>query len=500
MTSQSPKGKVFLVGAGPGDPGLITARGLELIATADVIMHDRLVPTSLLRGARADAVIEFSGKQHSGDSAKQADIEQRILHHARAGRTVVRLKGGDPFVFGRGGEEAAELAAAGVEFEVVPGVTAGVGVAAFAGIPVTHRGHSSAVAFVTGHEDPTRTETQIDWAALAVFPGTLVFYMTVKNLARNAERLISHGLDPATPTAVIAQGTTARQRTLTGRLDEIGQKAVEAGIEPPALTVIGDVVLERERIAWFERRPLLGRSVAITGGRRSRMRLGERLEALGADVIDLPTIETSLCDSAQLGELTEDLIVFASDAAVEGFFAALGRSGRDARALAGIKLCCVGPATARSLADRGITADLVPQRQSAAGLLEALGDINGQRVLLPQAAVPRPELADGLRELGAQVTALTVYETLELKLKEHQLEQLKGADFITLMSGSAAEALLNSADEHLAPDQKLVSIGPSTSAVVHKHGHEPALEATRHDADGIVQVLIDFNADDIHDR
>ncbi|MFY9264281.1 MAG: uroporphyrinogen-III C-methyltransferase, partial [Solirubrobacterales bacterium] len=310
-------GTVYLVGAGPGDPGLMTTRAVALIAQADAILYDRLIPDSALGGARTDAMLEYAGKGPLGDSRLQPEIEQRMVELAREGKSVVRLKGGDPLVFGRGGEEAAVLAASGIPFEIVPGVTAGVAAAAYAGIPVTHRDHAAAVAFVTGHENPDKEDSAIDWPALASFPGTLVFYMGVKNLPRICEQLIGAGRDARQPVAVIAQGTTPSQRTVTGTLVDIAARVAEAEIEPPALTVIGTVVEERGRIEWFERRPLLGRSVAVTRARAQASKLVARLSALGADVVEAPAIRTEARDDAAVRDAVArigsfDLVVFTS--------------------------------------------------------------------------------------------------------------------------------------------------------------------------------------------
>lgn len=489
-------GKVYLVGTGPGDPLLATTRALELIASADAILYDRLIPMSLLAGAQPDAQLEYAGKEHSGDSGKQAAIDSRLIDLAREGKDVVRLKGGDPLVFGRGGEEAALLAEAGIDFEIVPGVTAAVGASAYAGIPLTHRDHASAVAFVTGHEDPSKPASSIDWDALAAFPGTLAFYMGVNHLAENCDRLIAGGKDPQTPAAVIAQGTTPAQRTVTGTLGEIAALAKQAAIRPPALTVIGSVVEERSRIAWFEDRPLLGRRVAVTRSRTQASELSARLRALGADVIETPAIATRALVGApvdaaivRLGEF--DLIAFTSVPGVENFFAALDAAGLDTRALGGIAVGAVGAATAEALAARGIKADHVPARQASEGLLELLGTGNGASALLAQAREPRALLASGLRERGWDVTELAVYETIVAPLSEDQLAQLEQAELITFASGSAVAALAKAfGDVGALKTKQLISIGPTTSAALREHGLEPAAEAERHDIDGLVSALL----------
>lgn len=491
-----PTGKVYLVGTGPGDPLLATARALELIASADAILYDRLIPISLLAGARPDAHLEYAGKEHSGESSKQEAIDARLIELAREGKNVVRLKGGDPLVFGRGGEEAALLAGAGIEFEIVPGVTAAVGASAYAGIPLTHRDHASAVAFVTGHEDPSKPASSLDWGALAGFPGTLVFYMGVNHLAENCDRLIAAGKDGQTPAAVIAQGTTPAQRTVTGTLGEIAALAAQAAVKPPALTVIGSVIEERAQIAWFEDRPLLGRRVAVTRSRTQASELAARLRALGADVIETPAIATKPLGGqpidAVLGRLDEfDLVAFTSVPGVENFFAALEAAGLDTRALGGIAVGAVGAATAGALAARGIKADHVPTRQASEGLLELLGPGDGASALLAQAREPRALLASGLRERGWDVTELAVYETIVAPLGEDQLAELERAELITFASGSAVAALVKAFGKVGALQAKqLISIGPTTSAALREHGLEPAAEAERHDIDGLVSALL----------
>lgn len=491
-------GKVYLVGAGPGDPGLMTARSLELIAQADAVLYDRLIPHTALDGARADAILEYAGKGPSGDSVKQGGIEQRMLELAEEGKTVVRLKGGDPFVFGRGGEEAATLAARGIEFEVVPGVTAGIAASAYAGVPVTHRDHAAAVAFVTGHEDPSKPESNVDWAALAAFPGTLVFYMGVKNLPRISEQLIEFGKSADTPVAVIEQGTTTRQRTVTGRLVDIPELAVEAAVKPPALTVVGDVVSERERIAWFEDRPLFGRTVAVTRARAQASKFAGKLRELGAHVIQAPAISTrERSDEAVEASIAEvetfELIAFTSAAGVESFFNALARAGKDARALTGIEFGVVGGATRDALAAHGIVADYVPARQTAEGLLDVLSEdlLGGKRVLLPLASEARRVLPEGLAAAGAEVHETAFYDTVIEELSEAQRAAVAGAEFITFASGSAVHSLLTAigGPEPLA-GCALVSIGPTTSEALRQHELEPTVEAEQHDIDGLLAALL----------
>ncbi|MGB1583394.1 MAG: uroporphyrinogen-III C-methyltransferase [Solirubrobacterales bacterium] len=491
-------GTVYLVGGGPGDPGLMTLRGAALLASADVVLYDRLIGPSALSDVRSDALLEFAGKGSRGDSSKQAQIDARMIELAREGKSVVRLKGGDPLVFGRGGEEATALAAAEVSFEIVPGVTAGVAAAAYAGVPVTHRDHAAAVAFVTGHEDPNRPESAIDWSALAAFPGTLVFYMGVKNLPQISEQLIEAGRSADESAAVIAQGTRADQRTVIGRLVDIPELAREAAIDPPALTVIGSVVEERQRIEWFERRPLFGRRVVVTRARAQAGTLAGRLRALGAEVVESPAISVRFREDQSVRAAIEqissfDLVAFTSVNGVQSFFAALGEAALDARALGGIEFATVGAATAEELRNHGVIADHLPDRAVSEGLLDLFGgvDLAGKRVLLAVASESRHVLGEGLVELGAEVHKIAFYDTIHEPLDDEQVAAVTEADFITFASGSAVHSLVESIGgaQHLKAIPA-VSIGPTTSAALREHGLEPSAEATRHEIDGLIDALL----------
>lgn len=399
-------GVVYLVGAGPGDPGLMTARSLELIGAADSIYYDRLIPDGALDGARADAELIYVGKQPGVPSVPQGEIGERLIEAAKAGRSVVRLKGGDPFVFGRGGEEGEALRAAGVEFEVVPGVTAGVAATAYAGIPVTHRDDASAVAFVTGHEDPEKAETALDWDALAAFPGTLVFYMGVKRLGENAAALIAAGRDPEQPAAAIERGTWPGQRTVTATLGTIAATVDRERIGAPALIVIGAVAARRGELAWLERRPLHGRTVVVTRARAQASGLAATLRSLGATVVELPAIRVeSLIGSDEVQDAATaigdyDLVCLTSPNGVKLLFEAIDEAELDARSLAGATVAAIGPGTARALAAHGIAADVVPERFVAEALVEALAEVEvtGKRVLVARAAEARDVLPDALRE------------------------------------------------------------------------------------------------------
>lgn len=492
-------GTVYLVGAGPGDPALMTRRALELVASADAIVYDRLIPNGALAGARPDALLVYAGKGPHGDSHTQASIEDQIVELASGGKSVVRLKGGDPFVFGRGSEEAARLAGLGIPFEVVPGVTAGVAAAAYAGIPVTHRDHAAAVAFITGTENPAKGETAIDWAAVAAFPGTLVFYMGVKPLPRIAEQLVANGRPASQPAAVIAQGTSAAQRTVVGTLADIAERCTEAAIKAPALTVIGDVVGEREKIAWFEKqRPLLGRRVVVTRARAQAGRLGGLLGDLGADVIETPAIVTRprLDDAVRraTGRIgSYDMVCCTSQNGVEALFAALGATGLDARAMAGVCVGAVGRATAEAFAAHGIVADRVPERATAEGLLELLENdaTAGTDVLLAVAAQARPVLGEGLRQRGANVDEVAFYDTVVEPLPADSVDLITRSDIVTFASGSAVHSTVEAlGGDGALRGLTLVSIGPTTSAALRKYGLEPTAEAVQHDVDGLVATVL----------
>jgi uroporphyrinogen III methyltransferase / synthase len=491
-------GVVYLVGAGPGDPGLMTARSLELIAAADSIFYDRLIPPGALDGAREDAELVYVGKQPGAPSVPQEEIGERLIEAARGGRSVVRLKGGDPFVFGRGGEEAEALREAGVEFEVVPGITAGVAASAYAGIPVTHRDEASAVAFVTGHEDPEKEATALDWEALARFPGTLVFYMGVKRLAENAAALIEAGRDPGEPAAAIERGTMAGQRTVSATLATIAEAVEREEIGAPALIVVGPVAARRERLVWLERRPLHGRRVVVTRARAQASGLAATLRALGAEVIELPAIriEPRIGSPevrnaiASIGEYS--LICLTSPNGVQLLFETLAVQGRDARALAGATVAAIGLGTARALAERGIVADVVPERFVAEALVEALAsiEVEGRRVLVARAADARDVLPDALRERGATVDVVALYETVREEPSTEAVTAAQEADYVTFTSSSTVTNLTAALGDRFPPSARVVSIGPVTSEAARAAGLKVHAEAERHDIDGLLDALL----------
>jgi uroporphyrinogen III methyltransferase/synthase len=478
---------VYLVGTGPGDPGLLTARGLELIASAEVIVYDRLIPAGAFDGARPDAELIYAGKRGGGPSMSQAEIERLLVEHGAAGRMVVRLKGGDPFVFGRGGEEAEALRAAGIPFEVVPGITAGVAAPAYAGIPVTHRDAASAVAFVTGHEDPSKPESALDWGPLAAFPGTLVVYMGVRQLESIARRLISGGRDPDEPAAVVERGSVPGQRVVSGTLGTIAAIAAADRINPPAVAVFGPVAALRERLAWFEDRALAGVTVAVTRARAQASGLAASLRALGADVVEAPAIRIVPVDGPAPDPSRYDLVCLTSPNGVRLLFERLRDAGLDARALAGASVAAIGPGTAAALAEQGVIADVVPERFVAEALALALADVPVRRALIARAAEARDVLPEALRARGAEVDVVALYETVAEPLSDAQLGALARADYVTFTSSSTVRFLLEAGGR---PRGRVVSIGPVTSATLREHGLEPDVEAERHDIQGLVDALV----------
>jgi uroporphyrinogen III methyltransferase / synthase len=481
---------VYLVGAGPGDPGLLTARALELIAQADVIVYDRLIPIEALDGARADAQLIFAGKEGGGPSVSQPEIERLLVEHGSGGRPVVRLKGGDPFVFGRGGEEAEALQAAGIPFEVVPGVTAGVAGPAYAGIPVTHRDSASAVAFVTGHEDPSKPKSALDWEALAAFPGTLVVYMGVRRLGAIAEHLIAAGRPSDQPAAVVERGTLPDQRVVSGTLSDIASTASDAGIGAPAVAVVGPVAGLHERLRWFEARPLAGVTVAVTRARAQASGLAATLRALGATVVQAPAIRIVPRDGPAPDVRGYDLVCLTSPNGARLLFERLSAGGLDARALAGAKVAAIGPGTAGALRECGVIADIVPERFTAEGLVDSLAEVHVGRALIARAAEARDVLPEELRRRGTEVDVLALYETVAETLDDAQLAGVAAADYLAFTSSSTVRFFLEALGNRPRPSGRVVSIGPVTSSTLREHGLEPAVEAARHDIEGLVAALI----------
>jgi uroporphyrinogen III methyltransferase/synthase len=499
------EGKVFLVGAGPGDTGLITVRGKQLIDSADAVVYDALANSALLPpGARETGRPElyYVGKRGgTKESATQEEINALLIKLAREGKRVVRLKGGDPFVFGRGSEEAQALNDASVWFEVVPGVTAGIAAPAYAGIPVTHRGLSTSVTFVTGHEDPAKPGTQTNWSALAKAGGTIVLYMGVKTLASISAELIKGGMPREVPAAAIQWGTHSRQRTVVATLDTIAAKAEEQNITAPVVTVIGWSVVLRDELNWFEQRPLFGKRIVVTRATQQAPALSEKLRELGADVIEMPATQIARLDLAPLRAAIDkisdnDWLIFTSQNAVAIFWEQLLGRGRDARALAGLKIAAVGPATAGALLEHGITVDVIPQRFVAEGLIEILrgrDDIARRKVLYVTAEGAREVLATALREMGADVTVIEAYRSIadgEGAEKLARAIEAGKVDLATFTSASAVRGYIDAVGEDLALRVPAASIGPQTSDALRDAGIEVKVDAEESTIDGLVSAVL----------
>lgn len=476
---------VYLVGAGPGDPGLLTRRGESLLRAADVVVYDRLASAALLELAGPDAELVDVGKAPGRAALSQEQINELLVTRARDGGAVVRLKGGDPFVFGRGGEEAEACIAAGVPFEVVPGVTSAIAAPAYAGIPVTHRGVSTHFTVVTGHEDPTKNGTDVDWDALARVGGTLVILMGAGRVAEIAKALIAGGRDSDSPAAAVRWGTRPEQRTVRATLGTIA----DTGVEAPSAIVVGDVAALD--FAWFERTPLFGRTVVVTRAREQASELRSRLEAMGAAVIELPAITIVPVDFVLPDLATFSWVVFTSVNGVEAFFErGLQPGGQDARALAPVKIAAIGTGTAQALAQRGVRPDLVPARFVAEALLDEFPPGTG-RVLLARAEVARDVLPEGLAQKGYDVEVLTVYRTATAEPDPAALAHLRaGVDAITFTSSSTVTNFCDAAGQLPDPQPVVVSIGPVTSATARARGLRVDAEADPHTIEGLLTALV----------
>ena len=501
--------KVYLVGAGPGDPELITVKGRRCIEDADVIIYDYLSSPTLLKHASDTAEKIYVGKKGGDHTLSQDEINALIVQKARSGATVCRLKGGDPFIFGRGGEEAEVLVKKAIAFEVVPGVTSAVAAAAYAGIPLTHRRLTATLAFVTGHEDPDKEQSGIDWESLARGIGTLVFFMGVKNIADIARKLIAHGKPTDTPAALIRWGTTPAQQTVTGTLDNIAERVQKAGLKSPAITVVGEVVQLRQTLKWFEKRPLLGKRIVVTRARKQASDLVRQLADQGAECLEFPTIKVVPADDQRpidkaIENLSDyDWIVFTSVNGVYFFFQRLFTLDRDVRALHHLHTAAIGPATAEKLRSYGLKSDIVPETYLAEAVVEAFEKVavSGKKILLPRAAQARPVLPVQLRNMGAEVNELTVYHTETVAENTEQLiEQLeeKTIDLITFTSSSTVnnfKALLPPDDfQRLLDEVVIASIGPITTETAIKTGFNVHITAQSHTIAGLCTAILRFFA------
>ncbi|MCU1428123.1 MAG: uroporphyrinogen-III synthase/uroporphyrinogen-III C-methyltransferase [Actinomycetia bacterium] len=480
---------VYLVGAGPGDPGLLTRRGAELLAGAEVVVYDRLASPALLELAPDDAELVDVGKAPGRAAMTQEQINALLVARGADGREVVRLKGGDPFVFGRGGEEAEALISAGIAFEVVPGITSAIAAPAYAGIPVTHRNVSTHVTIVTGHEDPTKGSSGVDWRALARAGGTLVILMGAGRLRDIASELVAGGRDPSTPVAAVRWGTRPEQQTLRATLATIA----DAGVEAPSAIVVGGVAALD--FGWFEDRPLFGRRVVVTRAREQASGLRARLESLGAEVVELPSIEIAPVDFVLPDIARYGWIVFTSANGVAHFFdRGLLANGLDARGLGGVRIAAIGPGTADALSDIGVVADLVPERFVAESLVEAFPPpaSAGERVLLARAETARDVLPEGLGKKGYDVDVLAVYRTLPASPAAADLARVRAGevDAITFTSSSTVSNFCDTVGALDGTQPLVVSIGPVTSQTARERGLEVSEEADPHTIDGLVDALL----------
>jgi uroporphyrinogen III methyltransferase/synthase len=505
VVAMKAKGTVYLVGAGPGDAGLLTLRGADLLGRADVVVYDALVNPELLRLAPGSAEIIYGGKRSQQHAIPQEELNKLLIEKARAGKTVVRLKGGDPYVFGRGGEEAEELHEAGITFEVVPGISSIVAAPNYAGIPLTHREHCSSFTVITGHEDPTKPGSVHDYKQLAKLPGTKVVLMGVERLRSITSALATNGMSPATPVALVRWGTTGQQQTIEGTLETIADQVDEKKFTAPAVMIIGDVVKLRAKLNWFEARPLFGRRVVVTRTREQASQLSVQLRELGADVLEIPTIKItepdekmSILEALQgLGEY--DWLIFTSPNGVSAFFGYFLKAFDDIRALGNLRIAAVGPATAARVKEFHVRVDVMPEQYVASKITHALAafeSVENLRYLVARAQVANPDLIKSLEEMGAIVDDVAFYktvpETADLNGAAARLTE-SGADWITFTSSSTVENFHARFDLPKLlkqfPDLKTASIGPETTKALAVLEVKPTIEAKPHTIEGLVKAL-----------
>jgi uroporphyrinogen III methyltransferase/synthase len=501
------KGKVYLIGAGPGDPGLITVKGLACLEKADVVVYDYLANEKLLSHVKEGAERVYVGKKGGDHTLPQDQINRLIVEKASEGKTVARLKGGDPFIFGRGGEEAEELVSAGIPFEIVPGVTSAIAAPAYAGIPLTHRDFTSTVAFITGHEDPTKEESKIAWNKISTGAGTLVFLMGVGNLRNIAEALIRNGRNPETPVALIRWGTLPEQETILGKLSNIADIAQSRKLKPPVIILVGEVVTLREKMNWFEALPLFGKKILVTRAREQASELSEALGELGAMAIEFPTIgilpQVSWADVDHcINQLAlYDWIIFTSANGVRCFLERLFALGHDVRDLKGPKVCAIGPRTAESLGALKIRVDFVPGEYRAEAILEVLRkeNLKGKKILIPRAKVARDILPEELRKAGAVVDVVEVYQTVRPQENVDKIRDLlkkKTISAITFTSSSTVSNFVEMVGKKEARELiagiPVASIGPITMKKARSLGIETAIMPEEYTIPALVKALADY--------
>jgi uroporphyrinogen III methyltransferase/synthase len=499
-------GKVYLVGAGPGDPKLITLKGIECLQRADVVIYDLLINVKLLEHCPAHTKKIYGGKMIGEQEQRQAEIDDLMIRHAKTGKTVVRLKGGDPFIFGRGGEEALTLVEAGIDFEVVPGITSAIAAPAYAGIPLTHRSYSSSVAFVTGHSAALQADSAIRWEQLATGVDTLVILMGVGHLREIAARLIQHGRSPDTPISLVHWGTTPQQKTLEGTLADIAQKSEAVNFRNPAAIVVGKVNTLRKQLGWFDRQPLFGRRIIVTRARAQASDFAECLQSYGAEVIQFPTIETQpIPDNAALdqaiGQLgTYNWVIFTSVNAVEYFYRHLRENGKDARSLGNACICAVGSKTVAALDQIGIRTDYVPSQARGAIVAAELEGVQGQKILLPRASIAADDLPNGLHDRGAIVDTIPIYETVKAGAEGREALEADlhngRIDMVTFTSSSTVTNFLemfgSPPSTALLDQVHIAVIGPSTEATVKAHGFTADIVAQQASVESLVEEIVAF--------
>ncbi|WP_395732824.1 uroporphyrinogen-III C-methyltransferase [Prosthecobacter sp.] len=504
-TKKTTPGICYLVGAGPGDPGLLTLKGKECIEAADVLVYDYLCNPEHLRYAKDGAASIYVGKKAGDHTLSQEEINKLIVKLTTEGKTVTRLKGGDPVLFGRGAEEAAELHEAGVKFEIVPGITSAIAGPAYAGIPVTHRSHASQLTIFTGHEDPTKPDTSLNYAKLAQADGTKVFLMGVERIEEITREFLKHGANPETPVALVRWATHSHQQTLVGTLSDIAAKVKAAGFKAPAVAIVGDVVTERPQLNWFEDRPLFGKRIVVTRTRAQASALSKQLSVLGANVIEIPTIRIApVEDQLSFGELVQDChtydwIIFTSPNGVDAFFTMFDKLYNDARSIGGVRIACIGPGTAEKVKARHLAVDLMPDKGHyvAEGLVKAFKDhqdMENVKVLWVRAQEAREVIANELAGMGAIVDECEAYRTIaETEDNLDALARLKeeGADMITFTSASTVEHFLN-LKVALPEGIKIASIGPVTSAAIKARGLKVDVEAKENSIPGLVAAVEKF--------
>jgi uroporphyrinogen III methyltransferase/synthase len=502
------KGFVYLVGAGPGDAGLLTLRGAELLQRADVVVYDMLVNPELLRLAPAGAELISRGSRGTDKALSQEQLNELIVTKAREGKTVVRLKGGDPYIFGRGGEEAEELAAAKIPFEVVPGVSSIVAAPNYAGIPITHRDHCSTFTVLTGHEDPDKEESDLDFEQIARIPGTKIILMGLKRLGELTKTLIARGLPAETPVAIVRWGTTGQQQSIEGTLLTIAMLAAEKNFSAPAITIIGDVVKLRSKLNWFEHRPLFGQRIVVTRTREQASQLSKQLNDLGAAVLEIPTIKIEPPSEDRRQYIVDALLelnsynwlIFTSPNGVTAFFDLFFKRFNDLRDIGGVRIAAIGPATAAKLKELHLQVDFMPEEAVGSKIAEGLDkyeSVENLKICLLRAEVANPELPKALEELGAIVDDIAVYKTVpeNADLTGSAASLLEsGADWITFTSASTVEHFHARFDLPKLlkqfPKTRLASIGPETSKAIKALDLKPTLEAKEHTVDGLVSALL----------